>query len=136
MSGVDLPSVGLDPATRAHVLLVAILPADRLRGVERGHQGVGPRAHLVGVNGTAGGIHGPHGSDDRSDRRRCLGGLDSGGRGNGKRCGHANRSSWAGSVGARGGAGSGAGAVARMRALCSVAGEPEANSVPACPVFG
>lgn len=30
----------------------------------------------------------------------------------------------------------GGGAVARMRALCSVEGEPEAETVPACPAFG
>ena len=74
-------------------------------------------------------IDAPHGRDDRCDRRRCLGGLDNGGRGNGQWCGHANRSSWAGSTGARGGASSGAEAVARIRARCAAL---KANQKP-CP---
>lgn len=117
---VDVPRVGLHPAARPVIVLVAVLPAHWLSGVERFQQGVSPSAHLIDGNGTAGGVDTSHGRDDRGDGRRCLGGLDNGGRGNGQWCGHANRSSWAGSAGARGCAGSGAaGAEARMRARCA-----------------
>ncbi|AYZ70648.1 MULTISPECIES: hypothetical protein [Stenotrophomonas] len=43
VGGVDVAGVGLDPTARAHVLLVAILPAHRLGGVERGQRWSGGR---------------------------------------------------------------------------------------------
>lgn len=101
---VDVAGVCLHPAARRVIVLVAVLPTHWLRGVERCHKGVGPSAHLVGGNAAASGIDASHGGDGRSDRRRCLGGLDNGGRGNGQWCGHANRYSWAAAAG--GGAGS------------------------------